>query len=491
MMEGMRRRLLSRRALAWSLAVLQIGILVNVVAYYAWEQFWFPAELAVAACVAFALVGALISSQRTRFAYGWFMLLAPLPGTIAFACSEYVDLARVQQLPLPFPLVIAWVGNWIWTPSAGLPPAFLTVRFPDGRVPRRWRFVEWIAVAGTVILGGSIAWPSMGGSNQAGAPAIATASYLGLVVIAVSALCGLASLVWRYRRGNHELRAQMKWILFATMIVTAAIVYAAVVEVATQVRFDFAIAPFYVALAALPIAVGIAILRHRLFDIDVIISRTLVYAVVTGILGGLYIGVIELTQQLSILYTGQRSETAIVVTAFIVAGAFTPVQKWTDAVADRRFRRSDAAASMRELGSSAESVVRVIDPHRFAHVLLDQSVTAFEAEGGAIYLHDHGARPLHGRGSLSGGEAADIKVHHGEHELGRLVLGHRRGGMDYSHRDVEALRRCAAALGDALGVATELGHISPRPSVAHPGLSNGRQVEHSTAIEQVPGGLGS
>jgi len=254
--------------------------------------------------------------------------------------------------------------------------------------------------------------------------------------------------------------------------VTIAFVYAAVVAIAFKVDLNLALAPAYVSLVCIPVSIGIAILRHRLFDIDWIISRTLVYVIVTGILGGLFIGIIELTQQLSILYTGERSEIAIVVTAFVVAGAFTPVQKWVDATMERRFRGGDVAGRLHHVSSTAESVVRVIDPHRFAHWLVEESVAAFEAEGGLIYLGDHGSGPFHAKGSLKGGTAVDVSVQHDGRDMGRLLLGRRRGGIDYSHRDIEALKRSAAALGGALVLASDLGHLMDPTPAATAGLDS-------------------
>ena len=119
-----------------------------------------------------------------------------------------------------------------------------------------------------------------------------------------------------------------------------------------------------------------------------------------------------------------------------------------------------------------ESVVRVIDPHRFAHWLVEESVAAFEAEGGLIYLGDHGSGPFHAKGSLKGGTAVDVSVQHDGRDMGRLLLGRRRGGIDYSHRDLEALKRSAAALGGALVLASDLGHLMDPTPAATAGLDS-------------------
>jgi hypothetical protein len=456
------RRLLSRSRVAWTIAIVQVVLLVQAVAFWAWTGFWFAAEFAVPGSAAFALVGALVASQRRSNRLGWLLLLMPIPGLLAFLGSEYTELARVWHTTLPLQSLVGWVSEWIWTPSIGIAVTMLIVRFPDGRVPHRWRFVDLGAIAGTVVFAGAIAWIAWPGGDQQSTPARVLLVCLGLGLIATAVVAALISLSWRYKAGDRELRLQMKWMLLATLVLTLALVVATVLEVAFYSKLAWILAPVYAALLCVPLAIGVAILRHRLFDIDLIISRTLVYVVVTGILGGLYIGVIELMQQVSILYTGQRSETAIVLTAFVVAGAFTPVQKWIDGVIERRFRRGDAAGRLLSVSASAESVMRVIEPHRFAQWLLDESVGAFEAEGGVLYLYRyHQTRPFHSRGRVPGDSSLEIPVRHGEQKLGRLVLGRRRGGVDYSHRDVEALKRSAAALGSALALATDLGHVEP------------------------------
>jgi hypothetical protein len=455
----LQERISSRRAIAWTIAVVEVVILVEAGIALMWLGDWFGAELAIPGSIAFALVGALIASQPLNFRLGWFLLLTPAPAVIGFLSSEYVDLIRIQHVALPFESAVWWFGNWAWTPSFGMAVGMLIVRFPDGRVPRRWRVVDWLCVSGTVLLAGGIASINFPGSRLGLTPIAVGIVYVGLLLIAAGAVSALASLIARYRRGDRELRLQLKWILLATGVVTIAWVYAAVFVIAFNPNLDLGLAPAYIALALIPISIGIAILRHRLFDIDLIINRTLVYGTVTAVLGGLFIGMIELTQQLSILYTGERSETAIVVTAFVVAGAFTPVEKWVNETLERRLKRGDAAGRLLHASATAESVVRVINPHRFARWLVEESVTGFEAEGGALYLHDHDqSRPFHSSGSLSGDHAIEIKVHHAGVDLGRLLLGRRRGGIDYSHRDLEALKRSAAVLGDALAVGSSLGH---------------------------------
>jgi hypothetical protein len=470
------RPILSRPALAWTLAAVQLVLMAQAFVFFALSGVWFGSEFAMIGSAGAVLVGALVVSRHANNRIGWISLLLPVPGILSWVLDEYALLSRIHHVYVPFADLAFWTADWIWCPSLGVALSVLILRFPNGDVPHGWRFVEWIAAGGMVLFAGSLALlrtpspvpliASMG-PNQTVAHELLFAAGFGLITI--SAVGAAASLVVRYRRGDRQLRQQTKWIVLVFIVVTIALLYAVVVAFGfSNPRSDLALAPTYIAFDFLPVAIGVAILRYGLFDIDLIISRTLMYVTLTAILGGLYVAVIELVQRLFVLYTGERSDTAIVITAFVVAGAFTPIQKWLERLMERRFEGRDVAARLHSVSSSAESVVRVIDPHRFARWLVDESVTRFDAEGGVLYLHEHDpSYPFHRSGHLTGEPQVEIAVRHADHDLGRLLLGRRRGGVEYSHRDLEALKRTAAALGEALLVAADFGHVvAPRPGAA-------------------------
>ncbi|HET9782821.1 MAG TPA: hypothetical protein VFR33_13700, partial [Candidatus Dormibacteraeota bacterium] len=389
----MRTLHVSRSALAWTLAVAQILAYAQAVVFFGWSGIWSASEIAVPGMMAFVAVGALIASQRVHNRLGWLLLLAPLPVTINVLIDEYAMLSVLHGVSLPFVGPAQWIVNWGWTPIVGS-FAIILARFPEGRMPRGWRFIDWLACGGTILLAVGLGIAGAGPGNNAFAvrtvPSVAGAAlFAGSALLAVAMLGAAALLLQRYRHGDSKLRSQLKWILLAAIAIALASVYMAVVEVAFRTPFGEAMLPSTVVLVIMPVAIGVAVLRHQLFDIDLIVNRTLVYVLLTAILGGLYIGVIELVQRLFVLYTGETSDTAIVITAFIVAAAFTPIQKWVDGTLERRFGGRDAAARVDRISSSMQSVVRVIDPHRVAHWLVDELVRAFEAEGGVLYLRAH------------------------------------------------------------------------------------------------------
>lgn len=171
---------------------------------------------------------------------------------------------------------------------------------------------------------------------------------------------------------------------------------------------------------------------------------------------------IELSQRLFVFYTGSTSETAIVITAFVVATVFTPVQKWVEGFVERRLGGRDAAGRLNALSSNVETIIRVIDPHRIARWIVEESVRAFDADGAALYLEAHDtSRPFHVAGHLTGHPALEVAVRHGQKTLGRLLLGHRRASV-YSERDRAAVQRSADVLGEALSVADDFGHAPHR-----------------------------
>ncbi len=470
---------LSRRsfpvsAVAWAIALFSAFLLIVGVAYWVSHGIFQAIHIAYVTAIVTGLVGALVASQHPRNIIGWWMLAATLSAAVGTVPYDYGYSALHDHAALPFGPFALWLASWIWVPAVGLGYGWILARFPDGRLPRGWNIVDWLAGAGTALLIIGLAlvpgplYPSFLIDNPYGVTSartpLAIVLTLGVALVAAAALTAYASLIVRYRGADLNERRQLKWILYASSIVTVALVYGAALNVVVGANFTVALTPFAVSLALLPLAIGVAMHRSRLFDVDLFISRTLVYAILTAILGGLYVAGIELTQRLFVIYTGQTSDTAIVITAFVVATAFTPLQKWVERLVERRLGGRDAAARLEELTASVEAVTRVIDPHQVARRLVDDAVAGFEAVGGALYLdhYDH-SNPFHTRGRLDG-SVLEVTVRHAERNLGRLLLGHRRSNRPYSEHDRAAIQRSADALGEALAVGHDLGHVhQPKP----------------------------
>ncbi|HEX7263229.1 MAG TPA: hypothetical protein VF383_03525 [Candidatus Dormibacteraeota bacterium] len=434
------------------------------------------------------LLGALVASREPGNSVGWLMCAGALAAIMLALPLDYAYTALVvEHGSWPLGGLALWLATWGWAPIVGMFFSMLTVRFPDGKVPRPWRFVDWLAIAGTALFALSIALapasvlsvflflgPGLPAhliaglvrnplTESASVDLLAQVRTAGLVVIVLAGVAAVASFVGRFRHARGEQRLQLKWFAYSGVLVGAALVFGAVATIFLKWQVGDANLPLDFVAFSLPLAVGIAILRYRLYDIDVIINRTLVYATLTAILGGVYVAGIEFLQRLFIFYTGQKSDTAIVITVFAVASLFTPVQKWVEGLVERRLGGRGPVERLEALTASVEAVTRVIDPHQVARRLVDDAVAAFEAVGGALYLDGYdSAQPFHKCGELgAAGHALEVAVRHAERNLGRLLLGHRRGHMPYSEHDRAVIQKSADALGEALAVGHELGHVHP------------------------------
>jgi hypothetical protein len=309
--------------------------------------------------LAFVSVGALIVSQRPRHPIGWFLLLAGvssvLVGATGFVAGQ-LDRSGLDRL-VP---VVGWFSTWGWMP-VWLPPTFGLLLFPTGRLPsRRWRPVAWLAIGGFLVLLVRAAFApgpmeDTGRDNPLGidvgidvwAPLTAVGTIALLTAVALSVL----SLVVRYRGARTVERQQIKWLLYAALLLVTGL--CALVALDIVVGDDGAYSALIpsVALAAVPVATGIAILRHRLFDIDVVVNRTLVYGGLTVALGTAYVGIVLLLE-LVLRPLTEESGLAVAVSTLAVAALFRPVRSRIQAVVDRRFfrRRYDAARTLAAFG---------------------------------------------------------------------------------------------------------------------------------------------
>jgi hypothetical protein len=194
-----------------------------------------------------------------------------------------------------------------------------------------------------------------------------------------------ASLVARYRIATRDVRRQIQWYVLAGTLVVCTIVplmfLFLFVDQAAGVGQQIWVA-FFVASALIPIAVGIAITRYRLYEIDRLVNRTILYATLTAMLAGLFTAGVGVAQRLFVAMTGQTSDAALVLTTFVVATAYAPLRSWLEAIVDRRFRYEKS-----RFGAYRDEVVHVlevIDPTSAAQRLCREAVRELEAEGGAV-----------------------------------------------------------------------------------------------------------
>jgi hypothetical protein len=285
---------------------------------------------------AFAIVGAILLEQAAH-PIGWICLAIGLGGATTGLAQGYVLFAETQPETGGVELA-ALVEVFIGFPATALVFTFLPLLFPDGHLPSpRWRVVAWLAIVDIAVFVIAFGLTPTGlFSSRPNPIAIVPAgpatdllnSVVGILTIATGTLCASALLV-RYRHADGVVRQQLKWVVAAVAVFAIALVVSILLP---------PIDTFALTLPLLPVAVGVAVLRYRLYDIDVLISRALVYVPLTALLGGLYAASVALFQRIFVAITGDRSDAAIVITTLILAAVFTPARKALEGVVDRRFR---------------------------------------------------------------------------------------------------------------------------------------------------------
>ncbi len=313
--------------------------------------------------ISFSAVGAVIASRRPENPIGWILLLGGFFSGLNAFSSEYPTYALLTS-PGPWPggAFFSWLFTWAFAPGFATFPLTLLL-FPTGRPPSpRWRLLLWLiaaALALIVVPQAVAAWPLRGPAllgdpsrvlERLGGPA-ETLMYMGVYVIVLSMLASVVSLVLRFRRAPGEERQQIKWLLYA-----GALMFVALVTVSPAAPFDLpgflevALETILVPLAipSIPVAIGIAILKYRLYDIDVVINRTLVYGTLTLILVAVYVGSVVVLQGLLRALTGQESQLTIVASTLAIAALFNPLRRRVQSFIDRRFyrRKYDAAKTL-------------------------------------------------------------------------------------------------------------------------------------------------
>ncbi len=297
--------------------------------------------------LAFSTVGALVASRRPENPIGWLFCSGALVwilGELALEYGVYALITAPRELPAG--AWMAWFGTWARGVGWFLIVAFLLLLFPTGRLPSpRWRPVLWGAV-GFVAFFTLVVWllPESADfrltfvRNPLGLELEIMNQLVDVVFLTVPLLLvasGTAVIV-RFRRSRGDERQQLKWFAYAVAVMVVLFVllfpFAAVGSSTSRL-------PFVVPLIGLPVAVGVAILKHRLYDIDVIVNRTLVYATLTATLAATYLGGVVLLQGTFRALTGQESQLAIVASTLLIAALFGPLRRRVQGFIDRSFYR--------------------------------------------------------------------------------------------------------------------------------------------------------
>jgi hypothetical protein len=302
--------------------------------------------LFTAVAIPFAVVGALIVVHRPGNRLGGLLLVGALALGVEKVAQELVQYGvdhPDDPGAVPALAWIGWVSNWAWVPAIMM-LLLLPVLFPDGRPlsPPWWPLV-WVIVAGALAsIIGSVLIPGIGDApslrNPLGLPGTAGTmleqALLKLFVgIPVAAVAAAASLIVRFRRARGVERQQLKWLAYAMSVLMVAPV------IQDSWLGGWASAAADLALFAIPAAIGVAILRYRLYEIDRLINRTLVYGLLTALLAGVYTGAVLVMGQVFGGVGRDPPSWAVAGATLAVAALFQPARRRIQAVVDRRFNR--------------------------------------------------------------------------------------------------------------------------------------------------------
>ncbi len=344
-------------ALAFALTTLSLVLLVLNLSHPGTHVFdWW---LVNALVVIDVTVGAVVASRRPENPVGWLLCLSGVSVSTSSFTSQYAIYALLAQPDsLPAGEALAWVASWQLPVMIGLQVSYLLL-FPTGRLPSgRWRPVAWLIVAfvvAGVVLSAFSSDAYLGSLDPIRNPlGIEGFTYFWRALLyAVAPLLYVAvalSVFVRLRRAVGVERQQIKWFAYAAAIFAMSIILNVITLAIDPPRWaELAnLVIFSVAGTTIPIAIGIAILRYRLYDIDLLINRTLVYGPLTVTLALVYVGGVVGLQSVFRVLTGQESTLAVVASTLAIAALFNPLRRRVQAFVDRRFyrRKYDAAKTL-------------------------------------------------------------------------------------------------------------------------------------------------
>jgi hypothetical protein len=341
--------------LAWGSAALAVLVLVAGVALSVAGSRLdasTPSPLVAAIVIGFAGVGAPIASRHPGNLIGWLFCGIAVAGSLMSLSRGYTEYwLDGNSASTTLGELAASYGDVSWIPAILPAATFLLLLFPNGRLPsRRWRPVAWCAGLGIALFfvsdfadpGPLVDYPALVNPYGVDSPWLELVEGIGAFLLLVALVGSPLSLVLRFRRAGHDERQQIKWLALAGAVAAATFVIAVVTwDLLGEAAANSVI---MLSILALPVAAGVAILRHRLYDIDVVINRTLVYGALTATLAGAYIGSVLLLQ----LVLSPSSDLAIAASTLAVAALFRPARSRIQELVDRRFyrRRYDAQLTL-------------------------------------------------------------------------------------------------------------------------------------------------
>ncbi len=385
-------------AVAWALwAVSVVFVAISLVTARSGGNDPLPAVAQGSVALSFATAGAILVNRLPGNVIGWWLALGGLCFGVGNGAAGLADYGLiVHPGSLPGAIWFLWLSQWLWAPAFGAVFGLALV-YPSGRLlSARWRPVAVAAVLLITLFsfGGAFGpWtdgqlPGQNPLQIAGAAPDALGLLLGPLSVLVPLLT-IASLVIRYRRATGIERAQLKWFAFVVGISAPALVVGLFLYGNDGVELivsNVALLIAYTGFALLPVAIGIAVLRYRLYEIDRLISRTISYGVLTAIVGGLFIGFILALQALLAPVT-QSNELAVAGSTLLAAALFQPIRRRVQRLVDRRFNRSRYDAE-RTVAAFAERLRDEVDLEQLRAEILATVSATVEPTSVSLWLRE-------------------------------------------------------------------------------------------------------
>jgi hypothetical protein len=310
----------------------------------------FSPLLAMVTVLSFSTIGAVIASRRSDNSIGWLFCAIGFVGGVRLLSTEYAAYSLVAQSGLsPGGEALAWIASWLWVPDAGI-FLLLALLFPNRRLPSaRWR--PFAGLIGVVVMTATVAVALSPGpirglepiENPLGLGGLPNVAVWSEVLLYALGLGAAASVLVRLRRSRDVERQQIKWFAYAGVLLATSTIITYVLSEAATLRWLgwVTFVPAMVGVAGLPVAVGIAVSRYRLYDIDLLINRTLVYGALTASLVLVYFGGVTATQAIFRALTGQEQQPqlTVVVSTLVIAALFNPLRRRIQRFIDSRFYR--------------------------------------------------------------------------------------------------------------------------------------------------------
>jgi signal transduction histidine kinase len=346
----------SRTRIAWAAwSIVAVLAIISAVLHVlngppGWaHEFGFPGGSTIVG-LGMASAGLVVAVQQPRNPVGWLFIGGGASLTLASAAQQYaIHAVYVAPGSLPLPLAAAWLGSSVIVVLLPLLAVFLPLLFPDGKLPSpRWRIPAWLMATVSIALLVVGATPPLGRAASVGADGTMTGAALSgsssgindlggalSLAIFICAAASIVSLILRFRRSRGDEREQLKWFLFATAFLVATFVVGAFSASGSNSPLRLVVPVLMLlAMLGLPVATGVAILKYRLYDIDIVISRTLVYGALAAFITAVYVGIVVGVGTL-VGSGGQPNLVLSIVATAIVAVAFQPVRERLQKVANR------------------------------------------------------------------------------------------------------------------------------------------------------------